>query len=141
MIRYMRFDIESFIRDSKQWDSEIKDIKAELEAISELKAIEQSPIHSSNISDPTSNTASEYEKLKTKLDRLATYQAAFRYAFNRLSEAQKEVIELFFFQGGMKGQLAYDYGRKWALNTKAVYAERRLALNLMRDIIEERYEL
>lgn len=141
MINYMRFDIVSFIRDSITWDGEIQDLKAELEAISELKAIEQSTGKSSNISDPTFNTAAEYEKIKVKIDRLVTYQVAFRYAFNKLSESQKEVIELFFFQCGKKGRLVYDYGRKWALNTKAVYAERLKALNLMRDIIEERYEL
>ena len=141
MIKYMRFDIESFIRDSVKWGGEIQDLKADLDAISELKAIEQSVGKSSNISDPTFSTASEYDKVKVKIDRLVTYQAAFRHAFSKLSEAQKEVIELFFFQGGMKGRLVYNYSRKWALNTKAVYAERRKALNLMREIIEERYEL
>lgn len=141
MIRYMRFDIESFIKDSKQWDSEIKDIKAEIEAISELKAIEQSPTHSSNISDPTSNTASEYEKLKTKLDRLATYQAAFRHAFNRLSEAQKEVIDVFFFRSGYVPPLIEEYGSKYALCRSDVYKVRREALDELSRIIAERYGL
>ena len=83
MIKYMRFDIESFIRDSVKWDGEIQDLKADLDAISELKAIEQSVGKSSNISDPTFNTAAECGKIKVKIDRLATYQAAFRYAFQK----------------------------------------------------------
>lgn len=141
MIKYMRFDIKSFIEDSKGWDDEIKNIKTEIEAISELKAIEQSPTHSSNISDPTSNVASEYEKLKIKLDRLATYQAAFKYAFNRLSEAHKEVIELFFFKGGYIAPLVEKYGSKWGFCRDGVYKERREALDELSRIITERYGL
>lgn len=141
MINYMRFDSESFLKDSRRWDAEIKELHRELDAISELKAIEQSPTKSSSISNPTFNTAAERERILLRIEQRKMYQRALAYAYGCLSEPQKEVLDLFFYSKGYIPPLIEKYGLKHALCRSDVYKARREALDELSRIIEERYEL
>lgn len=137
----MRFDSEAFLKDFRRWEGEIKELFQELNAISELKSIEQSPTKSSSISNPTFNTVAQRGRIMAKIERRKTYQQALHYAYSHLSEPQKEVIDLFFFTDGYITPLIEEYGSKHALCRSDVYKARREALDELSRIIEERYGL
>lgn len=141
MINYMRFDSESFLKDSRRWESEIKELYQELDAISELKAIEQSPTKSSSISNPTFNTVAQRGRIMVKIEQRKTYQQALTYAYSHLSEPQKEVLDLFFYSKGYIPPLIEKYGLKHTLCRSDVYKARREALDEFSRLIEERYDL
>lgn len=141
MHRYIRFDAEAFIKDSKNWDRQIKEAIAELNSISELRAIESTGGKSNSISDPTYNVAKEREKCRERINRLLMYQKALRYGLEHLTEAHRDAIELLILADGYKHWRVHEYGQKYLISTTDVYAWRREALNEFAYIITERYEL
>lgn len=142
MIKYMRFDAVSFLKDSKTWEEEKRKKQMELESITELPAMSNdSPSRSGKISDSVFNVAAQRERLEFEISRLNTYQQALCYARKMLSEAQNEVIDVFFFRSGYIPPLIENYGYKYALCRSDVYKARREALDELSRIIEERYEL
>ena len=142
MIKYMRFDAVSFLKDSKTWEDEKRKKQAELDSITELPAMSNdSPSRSGKISDSVFNVAAQRERLEYEICRLNTYQQALACARSRLSEAQNEVIDVFFYRSGYIPPLIENYGKKHALCRSDVYKARREALDELSRIIEERYEL
>lgn len=142
MNKYMRFDIVSFLRDSKTWEEKKKEKQEELDAITELPGISNdSPSRSGKISDTVFNVTAQRERLEIEIFRLNTYQQALCYARKMLSEAQNEVIDVFFFKGGYIAPLVDKYGLKWGFCRDGVYKVRREALDDLTRIITERYEL
>lgn len=142
MIKYMRFDAVSFLKDSKNWEKQKKEKQEELDAITELPGMSHdSPSRSGKISDTVFNVTAQRERLEFEICRLNTYQQALCYARKMLSEAQNEAIDVFFFRSGYIPPLIEKYGLKWALCRSDVYKVRREALEEISRIIEERYEL
>ena len=142
MIKYMRFDAVSFLKDSKNWEKQKKEKQEELDAITELPGMSHdSPSRSGKISDSVFNVTAQREKLEFEISRLNTYQQALCYARSRLSEAQNEVIDVFFFTSGYMYPLVEKYGLKWGFCRDGVYKMRRETLDEFSRIITERYEL
>lgn len=142
MIKYMRFDALSFLKDSKKWDADKKKKQEELESITELPGMSIDSIgRSGQISDSVFNVAAQRERLEFEICRINTYQQALQYARKMLTEAQNEVIEVFFFRGGYIPPLIEEYGLKHGLCRSDVYRVRREALDKLSYIIEERYDL
>lgn len=139
--KYMRFDAAGFLKDSKTWEKQKRELQRELDAITEIKGQADSVGRSGKIGDPVSSTASEREKLEIGIARLDTYQRALSYARGILTDAQNEVLDIFFFKHGYMPPLIDEYGRKHALCRTDVYKARREALEELSRIITERYEL
>ena len=139
--RYMRFDVAGFLKDSKMWETQKRELQKELDAITEIKGQSDSVGRSGKIGDPVSSVASEREKLEIGIARIDTYQRALSYARGILTEAQNEVLDIFFFKRGYMPPLIDEYGRKYALCRSDVYKARREALEELSRIITERYEL
>ena len=139
--KYMRFDAAGFLKDSKTWEKQKRELQRELDAITEVKGQADSVGRSGKIGDPVSSTASEREKLEIGIARLDTYQRALSYARGILTDAQNEVLDIFFFKHGYMPPLIDEYGRKYALCRTDVYKARREALEDLARIITERYEL
>lgn len=142
MNKYMRFDAVSFLRDSKDWDEQIREKQRDLYAITEISGTSNdSPGRSGTISDPVLQVAAQRERLEFEIFRLESYQQALSYARRMLSEAQNEVLDVFFFQSGYIPPLIEKYGSKHALCRSDVYRVRREALDELSRIITERYGL
>ena len=142
MIKYMRFDAVSFLKDSKNWEEEKRRKQEELDSITELPGMSNdSPSRSGKISDTVFNVTAQRERLEFEISRLNTYQKALCYARKMLSEAQNEALDVFFFRSGYIPPLIEKYGLKHALCRSDVYKVRREALDELSRIIEERYEL
>ena len=142
MIKYMRFDAVSFLKDSKNWEEEKRRKQEELDSITELPGMSNdSPSRSGKISDTVFNVTAQRERLEFEISRLNTYQQALCYARKMLSEAQNEALDVFFFRSGYIPPLIEKYGLKHALCRSDVYKVRREALDELSRIIEERYEL
>ena len=142
MIKYMRFDAVSFLKDSKKWEKEKRKKQEELDAITELPGMSNdSPSRSGKISDTVFNVTAQRERLEFEISRINTYQQALCYARKMLTEAQNEVIDVFFFRSGYIPPLIEKYGSKYALCRSDVYRARREALDRLSYIIEERYDL
>lgn len=142
MIKYMRFDAVSFLKDSKKWEEEKRRKQEELDAITEILGMSNdSPSRSGKVSDPVYNVAAQRERLEIEISRICMYQQALCYARKMLSDEQNEVIDVFFFRSGYIPPLIEKYGLKHALCRSDVYKARREALDELSHIIEERYEL
>lgn len=142
MNKYMRFDAVSFLRDSKTWDEQIREKQRDLYAITEISGTSNDSLgRSGTISDPVLQVAAQRERLEFEIFRLESYQQALSYARRMLSEAQNEVIDVFFFKGGYIAPLVDKHGSKWGLCRDGVYKARREALDELSRIITERYGL
>lgn len=142
MIKYMRFDAVSFLKDSKRWEEEKRKKQEELDSITELPGMSNdSPSRSGKISDSVFNVAAQRERLEFEISKINTYQHALCYARRMLSEAENEVIDVFFFRSGYIPPLIEKYGLKHALCRSDVYRVRREALDKLSRIIEDRYDL
>ena len=142
MIKYMRFDAVSFLKDSKRWEEEKRRKQEELDSIVELPGMaNDSPSRSGKISDTVFNVAAQRERLEYEISKINTYQHALCYARKMLSEAQNEVIDVFFYRSGYIPPLIKEYGRKHALCRSDVYRARREALDELSRIIQKRFDL
>ena len=135
MQNFVEFNAVKFLQSAKKWEAMKKRLEKDLEDITILKGTSDNPIRSGNISDPVSNIASERELIIEKIDKINKYQRILDYALEQLSEQHREVIEAFFFKGGMIHQNAKKVAQKYGLSyPKGVYKLRREALELIKDI-------
>ena len=139
MKRYVKFDPVQFLQDSKGWAKKKRQLEAELKGVAELKGGEGSPSRSGRVSDTVPITVMERHEIQRQIDRISLYQEALIYVRKRLSEAQNDVIDAFFFRGGYVSRNIEDYGQKYGLCRTDVYAARREALAEFRRVITEKY--
>ena len=135
--RYVRLCPETVLTDFKQHPHEAKKLKEELSSILELTAVENSEVHSSNISDPTGDTAVKRVDLSMQIAVLEQIDNMVDKALSQLSETHRELIELFFFKRGMMGYNVQEYADKHYMSIPSVYRERRRALNAFGEIFEQ----
>lgn len=139
MNRYVEFNIVKFLKDSNIWEKEIKRLENELESITEIKGMDNSPIRSGKLRDSVSEVAAAREKVQNRIDYIRFYQNALKRALKSLADDEKEVIELFFFSSGYIPQKIEKYGAKHALCRSDVYAKRRLALEHLSEYMSRRF--
>lgn len=136
MNRYIKFDVEQFLRDSTGWKKQLEGLNAELESITEIGGSGGGVPSGGNISNPTQNTVLRRQDIEAKITRITDYQEAFEYAWDRISEYDKDMITGFFFASGP----IYDFVNVWcqekASNAQYCYRDRNAALNHFRTRIE-----
>lgn len=136
---FVGFDPVSFLKESKRWKSEIKRLKQELNALSELPAVEQSEIHTSSISNSTSRQAELREPILDEIARLEFLITVRDYALRKLSKKDKEIIDGFFFGKVSVYRFVDDFGRKYGMCQSDVYTARKNALARFGVAVTEGY--
>ena len=139
MERYIEFNCHKFLKDSRRWDSEIKEIESQIESITEVQSPSATPGRSGQVSDPVGDTAAKLIALKAQLQRLQTYKTALSLALDCLSKRQKEVIDLFYFRQGYISHHIDRYAVKYGICRSYVYKEKREAVGEIARIINEMY--
>ena len=135
--RYVRLCPETVLQDFKAHPQEAKKLKEELQSILELTAVENSEVHSSNISDPTGDTAVKRVDLAMQIAVLEQIDNMVEKALAKLSETHREILEMFFFKRGMMGYNVQEYADTHYMSIASVYRERRLALNAFAEHFEQ----
>lgn len=139
MDRYMKFDIERFLKDSRGWLKEIRKKQAELDDLFGLPELSQeTPVQTSNISDITGTTASRREPLIQEIERLSYYVGVLDNALSQLSEQERDLIDTFFFSRGYMYARVDEYAYKWGRSIPSVYIDRRETLNKLSDLIAKK---
>lgn len=135
--RYQRICPEIVLADYKGYAGEIRNHNKELQKILELSAIEGSEVRGSNISSPTEDTAVKRVDLAMQIAVLERMGELVEKALNKLTDQQREIIDVFFFKKGLTGYNVQEYADKNYMSIASVYRERRQALNEFAEIYEE----
>lgn len=140
MDKYLRFDVEAFLRDSHKWDKRIYDINREIDSLYGLKELSTGdPVQTSNISNPTEQTALKVNTLKGERDTLHTYKRALAEALSLLDESQMEILDIFFFHPRHMPVRIEEYKYKYGIERTTVYERRRVALNVINNYMLNTY--
>lgn len=135
--RYRKICPEQVLTDYKGYPKEIRKLKEELDSILELTAVGNSEVHTSNISDPTGDTAVKRVDLAMQIAVLEKMGENVERSLDRLSETHRDMLDLFFFKSGLMGYNVQDYAENHYMSIASVYRERRLALNAFAEVYEE----
>lgn len=136
---FVGFDPVSFLKESKRWKSEIKRLKQDLNALSELPAVEQSEIHTNSISNATSRQAELREPILNEIARLEFLITVKEFALRKLSKTDREIINGFFFGRVSVYRFVDDFGRKYGMCQSDVYTARKNALARFGVAVTESY--
>ena len=136
MIKYIRLDAEQFIKDSRFWDDEIQRLQEEFETVPEINAVPQSPVKSSSVSSPVEAAAIDRDRLQRRIERLRDYQAAFKFAWDRLDDYDQDMIAGFFFNPGGIPEYIDSWCTKYHSNRQYCYRDRRAAVSSFRRGLE-----
>lgn len=139
MQRFVEFNAQKFIRESGTWEQRKKDLLQELDGITEIRVVDNSPVRSGKLNDSTANVAMQRDRIQHQIERIEEYEAILQYAFGRLSDEQKEVIQLFFYSRGYIARLVRKFAEKYHISEREVYRRRREALTLISQIITDRF--
>lgn len=141
MRRYQRICPEQVLTDYKGYPKEIRKLKEELDGILELTAVGNSEVHTSNISDPTGDTAVKRVDLAMQIAVLEKMGDIVEVSLSQLTDTQRDMLDLFFFKKGMMGYNVQDYADTHYMGIASVYRERRLALNAFAEVYEQFLDL
>lgn len=137
MDRYLIFDPDRFLKDSKNWWKEKKNLEAELEAIPEIPAVENSEVHSTSTSDLTAKTALKKLMLQDEIERIDSYAEACRYAFDHLDPLDSEVLKSFYYSSGYLNYQIDRLANKYNAHPRTIYKYRRRALERFAKLVKE----
>lgn len=139
-MKWIRFDIVAFLKDSPNWDDEIAKRQDELDSMPELPAINNpSGVRSGNTSNPAMRMALKRLEIEAEIDELRLNKEMLNYAFKSLTEDEKTLIHGFFFSRKRKSTFVYSYGRQHGLCRDYVYNERDRVLRKMQATLEREY--
>lgn len=137
---YKHFNTEEFIKSLKTLKKTRKKLVEELEAISEIPAVEnKTGIRSSTISDLTGRQALRRIEIEARISDIDLCLSAYEYAKAKLIPQEREVIELFFEPKKPIWREIEDYTAKHYVCRDKVYRTRRIALYNMGAFISEKF--
>lgn len=137
---WQHFDILAFLKASKHWKEDLKRLQDELDNISYLPAGgNESGIRGSDISEPPYSIALQELKIQAEIEEIKLNITMLEYALNKLTEAERALIDGFFYPKKSIGVFVEEYGRKHGLSKTLVYDERTKVLDKLRRIIEAEY--
>lgn len=145
MNRYITFNPDKFLRESKRWKQERKELMLELGNILELPAISNSEVHSTNISDPTARTAERKLAITQELNRLDSYEKLLEYGLSHLTDQERAIIKAFYFDKGyigakvemLAGDLDCSVRQVYRLKTQSVSAFSRAVTPLIDNYLND----
>ena len=137
---WQHFDILSFLKASKDWDDDLKKLQTELDNISYLPAGgNESGVRGSDISEPPYRIAVRELEIQAEMEEILLNKEILKYALNKLTEDEKDLINGFFYPKKRISVFVYEYGRRRGLSKTLVYDERTKVLDKLRRIIEAEY--
>lgn len=139
MQKFIEFNVAKFLKDAKTWGREKKRLKDKLEDVTEIKGIDSSPIRSGRLHDSVADVAAEREVIQNQISRIELYEQVLSYARDRLTGAQNDVIDVFFFNKESIAKGIHDYSLKYAVCRTDVYKMRREALDEISRVISHRF--
>ena len=137
MERYYRFDAHAFLKESKGWAKEKKKLERELESIPELKAMENSEVHSGSTSDPTAQVSLKRVHLMEEIRRINIYENALRYAWDNLTEEEQDILARFYFTRKRINYEVHLLCDKYHIEKSQVYNRKNKALKELTDLVED----
>lgn len=137
MKRYVKLDVEAFLKDSKKWDAEIKDLEKKKDEIVILSGISNSEVHSGNISHPTEDTALRYQAITEEIERIHNYRDILAEALDWIDADDEALINGFFFGKKTINAFVDEYCIEHGCEVKTVYRRRAEAVNRLRKAIED----
>lgn len=138
MDRYYTFNADKFLKDSKsKWRTERKELEKKLKSITELKAIENSEVHTSNISDPTASASIKRMEIEKEIERIDRYEKLLEYAFDNLSDYNRDILKRWYYTNKSINKIVDDIANESGGKPRQVYNWRREALETFSRLIEE----
>lgn len=120
---------DKFLKDSKQWKAELKKAEADLESVTNLSAINNSEVHTGNISHPTENMAFDRMRIEISIERLNGYKSILYAGLVNLDDRQKKIINAFYFTSGRYiSSLVYDLADEFGCSPRSIYHKKNTAL-------------
>ena len=141
MNRYIEFNAVKFISEKKEWEKEKAALLSELDEIIGGAGKKGTFSRSAGIGDSVAVDVIARDRIQSQINRLDMYQAAYDYAWVRLSDEQRDVLTAFFYKEGRMSKRVREVSKKWAICTDKVYTVRRQALGEIAKIITRRYNL
>lgn len=141
MNRYMRFDVEAFLKDSAsgKWKEEIKTLEEEKKNLLILKAQGNSEVHSGNISHPTEDIGIKYAEIEEKIDRLSRYPYLLAEAMDNLTADEETLIRGFYFGKKSINYFVDAYSAEHGCQKSTVYTRKREAVETLRRLLCKEY--
>lgn len=139
MEEFVEFNAVKFLNASKAWAREKKALQQEMDSITELKGMENSPVRSGKISDSVASVAIARERIEKEISRIEDYETALTNSLNNLTEDEFNVIQLFFFSRGNIAPLIRKFGETYGFSQAGTYRLRRIALDHLTEIITAKY--
>lgn len=138
MNSYLRFNSARFLKNSRKWDDELKQLHNALDSITEIGGASDDPGRSSDISRPTERTSLDRMAIESRINVLNLYKRALTYCMKVISDYDKVLIEGFFFNSGS----IHIFVELWCkengyTNRTYCYRDRRIALEHFADAAEE----
>lgn len=127
MYRYFGLDAQAFLKDSKQWEGELKAKNDELESITEIQGTSTEHISGGGISKPTERTALQREEVRAEIARIEHYKMCFKYAWNCLCAEDVEILTGFYFTKGFISRFVDAWVKEHASNRQYCYNAKREA--------------
>ena len=136
MDRYILFNADKFLKESKLWGREKKALQKKLEAIADLPAISNSEVHSTNISNPTETTVFRRLKIRMEIDRLDRYQHILEYGLSHITEDEAELIHGFYLKRGYVNHFVDECCYKYDCKPRNVYNLKSKAVKSFTEAVE-----
>ena len=141
MKRYIRFDAEQFLKDSRSWSERIEELEQEKASITEVGGGGDGMPSGGGVSDPTAKIAMQRDVVQMKINKIYDYQTCFKYAWGCIGEDDKYILTGFFFAPGYVSQFVREWCRDNGSNAQYCYNARRKALERFGKACETWMEL
>lgn len=136
--RYFLEPPEKVLKDLRSyWPDEILKKRLEKAELLQLESVGNSEVHTGNISDMTGKAGDKRVELQEEIDAMQQIYEAIYDAYASLCKYQQEVINMFYFKGGIVGTNIETFAREHGYSTRAVYREKAAALDKFRSNLKE----
>ena len=139
MYKFVEFNAVKFLKSARNWDKEKRRLMDRLCEITEIKAMDNSPIRSGRLHDSVPEVVAERERIKEQINRINVYEEALWYAYEKLTDEEATVIHACFWEGGNIGKNVERLAEKYGIRVRGVYEIRRNAVDKIKKSIEEKY--
>jgi hypothetical protein len=140
MERYIEFNAVKFLKDARNWEKEKKELLKQLDSITEIKGIDNSPIRSGRLHDSVADVAAERESIRNQIERIENCQRILEYVQRKLSPEQWEIIDTFFFKSGYVNRNAQKIAKKYAVDyPKGIYRLRGQVIAEISKMLTNKY--
>ena len=137
---WIRFDIKSFLKESKHWEDRIQELKEEQDALLSLPSVDNSSgVRSSEPSDMTASMALRRLKIQAEIEELELNKEMLNYALKRLTDDERALVKGFYFPKKKIGVFVEEFGKEHGMCDRRVYDEKLKAVERMRLIIESAF--